>query len=453
MTYSNHTDTTERLMLDELLQVLPMLEHGMDVNPKFTEGITGYEYTSQLSAFDMLRVKLVHGWLMEPTHANEDLCQVLANKSYNQVVELIIQGKDAEQELSAVHKKINDLRQQHGTFAAPAAAAVAPADLLDDVPPPSSIDATTTATMQQQELVRLQQEYDQLQNQSTTAAQIENFLHHSSHQLTHYGLQVLHETLQDGEMTVFFRNNHFGTLTKQQGLLYLLATDLGYAHTPDIVWEKLDMIDGDTELVNCQFQRGATQSDLLAAATGSALSPEQLLAQSGENDADYHLALQLSMQGGSNNNNNNNKAPDSDAQEGQLVTAATEASLRDYHGIPEGKVSAGGGSAASAAVDPSALPAGVEMGVPVSRPPAAMAGGGGSVVALPPKQTPVTAMATTGPDADLLLAMQLEANHDSNEEASLRLAQQLQAHENQRATPTGRRSQRARGTASSCVIS
>ena len=52
--------------LNEVLSLLPNLQHGMDVNPKFTLGPTGVEYTNSLAAFDYLGVELVHGWLLDP---------------------------------------------------------------------------------------------------------------------------------------------------------------------------------------------------------------------------------------------------------------------------------------------------------------------------------------------------------------------------------------------------
>ena len=40
------------------------------------------------------------------------------------------------------------------------------------------------------------------------------------------------------ELAVFFRNNHFATITKHGGELYLLATDVGFAREPLVVWER-----------------------------------------------------------------------------------------------------------------------------------------------------------------------------------------------------------------------
>ena len=44
--------------INELLTLFPSLQHGMDVNPKFTLGPTGCEYTNGLGAFDIMGVDL-----------------------------------------------------------------------------------------------------------------------------------------------------------------------------------------------------------------------------------------------------------------------------------------------------------------------------------------------------------------------------------------------------------
>ena len=47
---------------------------------------------------------------------------------------------------------------------------------------------------------------------------------------------------------VFFRNNHFSALTKHDGQLFLLVTDLGYRKEA-VVWERLDDVTGDVEFL------------------------------------------------------------------------------------------------------------------------------------------------------------------------------------------------------------
>ncbi len=76
------------------------------------------------------------------------------------------------------------------------------------------------------------------------------FLDSSSHQLTDAGLEELRKSLHEvtlilsfingqDELTVFFRNNHFSTLTKHAGALYNLVTDIGYERERNIMWDLL----------------------------------------------------------------------------------------------------------------------------------------------------------------------------------------------------------------------
>ncbi len=45
--------------------------------------------------------------------------------------------------------------------------------------------------------------------------------------------------IRERELLVFFRNNHFSTMFKFSGLVYLLVTDVGFRDQPSIVWERL----------------------------------------------------------------------------------------------------------------------------------------------------------------------------------------------------------------------
>jgi len=76
----------------------------------------------------------------------------------------------------------------------------------------------------------------------------------SASQLTYHGLVMLHQQIKERELCVFFRNNHFSTLFKYNGELYLLVTDFGYLNEPEIVWEKLSQIDGDNVFITQDFK-------------------------------------------------------------------------------------------------------------------------------------------------------------------------------------------------------
>ncbi|MFS7926880.1 putative MINDY deubiquitinase [Helianthus anomalus] len=71
---------------------------------------------------------------------------------------------------------------------------------------------------------------------------VRDFFENNVSQLTVYGLFCLHEGLEERELCVFFRNNHFNTMIKYGGALYLLVTDLGYKDEPGVIWEKLSEV-------------------------------------------------------------------------------------------------------------------------------------------------------------------------------------------------------------------
>lgn len=77
-------------------------------------------------------------------------------------------------------------------------------------------------------------------------------------------------------------------MTKNKGVLYLLVTDVGYGDAQEVVWERLDNIDGNTDYVDCAF---STQGVM--------------------NGRNVHIEREIAAQ----------------------IAAATEASLRDQMGV------------------------------------------------------------------------------------------------------------------------
>mmetsp|Transcript_15166 Transcript_15166/g.35151 ORF Transcript_15166/g.35151 Transcript_15166/m.35151 type:complete len:399 (+) Transcript_15166:2-1198(+) len=238
MLTNNQNSTVNDYHINEVMKIFPNLQFGMDVNPKFTAGPTGVEYTMELNAFDLLEIELVHGWLLD---SNAQEYEWVGENTYNQLLNLVIEGNDATMKLERK------------------------SDVYDS-------------------------KYDELSNQATRGTIIRSFLDRSSHQLTQHGLFVLHEYVKEGDMVVFFRNNHYNTLTKHKENLYLLVTDFGYADVNSVVWEKLDVIDGDTEYVTGEFEVPSA----MVYHTSTVATKEKLVPEHAQSQADYHLALQLS---------------------------------------------------------------------------------------------------------------------------------------------------------------
>ena len=329
----------------------------MDVNPKFTLGCCGYEFTRGLSAFDLMGVELVHGWLIDAQ--DEQNGSVVGSKTYNELTSIIIMGQEASGEIAKIEARIQKLERKlhdsntritgdgdgdgdgegnpeeattdqedaiaHTDAAAGNEQETSPItntiesteQAMDKLSIAESFDANDRDSMEAQ-LANFRTELETQTSIFQDGTVVEEFLSNTSMQLTYSGLMELHNHVQEGSLCVFFRNNHFATLAKHNGTLYLLVTDLGYANVPDVVWEKLDEINGDTEYADQDFVKTKPRANVNAA-TGPSLSPEQLLAQSSTVDTDFQLALQLSR--------NENAI---DEQEGKLIAAATAASLQEY---------------------------------------------------------------------------------------------------------------------------
>lgn len=113
----------------------------------------------------------------------------------------------------------------------------------------------------------------------------EQWLDESQSQLTYHGLCELNSSLKDGELAVFFRNNHFSTVYKTKEELFLLVTDQGFLDQTKVVWETLGNIEGDTEFVDHEFQ--SVQLENQATIPTNHLTGEHSL------DKDHALAVAL----------------------------------------------------------------------------------------------------------------------------------------------------------------
>lgn len=157
--------------------MLPKLSVGLDVNVRFL-GFDQFEFTEECDIFDIVEIRLVHGWVVEkPQEIN-----ALKNFSYNQAVDFMVSN-----------------------------------------------------TLNERSLL------------------IRKFIDENPSQITKTGLKMIENGLNDGEVAVLFRNNHFSTIFKYSGKVYALATDVGFIEVDEVVWECLDNIDGNNHYCNSYF--------------------------------------------------------------------------------------------------------------------------------------------------------------------------------------------------------
>ncbi|NWI40801.1 MINY1 hydrolase, partial [Picathartes gymnocephalus] len=116
----------------------------------------------------------------------------------------------------------------------------------------------------------------------------EQFLESTASQLTFHGLCELTARAREGELGVFFRNNHFSTIIKHQGHLYLLVTDQGFLQEEGVVWESLHSVDGDSCFCDTDFHLSHASGK-----EGATAAPPDHRLQQRQVDQDYMVALSL----------------------------------------------------------------------------------------------------------------------------------------------------------------
>jgi len=216
---SSSSNTAMRI--SDAIGILPTLSRGLDVNVQFY-AVDAFEFTKEIEVFELLKVPLYHGWLVDPQE--EAVANAVGRLSYNQLVEKVINDQTS-----------NDDEKVSKAIAA------------------------------------------------------QKFLDETMSQLTYHGLCELSAKMKEGELAVFFRNNHFSTIYKLKTELFLLATDQGYLKESRHVWETLSNIDGDGHFVDDKFVTAPPKEE---SAAGAALSDEPLTPEQ-QLDQDHLLALSL----------------------------------------------------------------------------------------------------------------------------------------------------------------
>ena len=180
---TEETQHTEQYILDSLDRFV-QIQTGIDINVKFNS-VDGFEYTPELSLFDLARVRVLHGWVVDPQ--DNILSDLVGDLSYNQLVE-----KTMTKSCSVDTREVSE--------------SLLMKDLLE------------------------------------------------SSQLTVHGICEINTTLNTGDIAVLFRNNHFSTITKQNGMLFVLVTDIGWAEQVNVVWETLDST-CNRLILSCSFAK------------------------------------------------------------------------------------------------------------------------------------------------------------------------------------------------------
>jgi len=210
---------------------LSHLQVGLDVNIKFTSA-TAIEYTKELVTFDLLGLQIMHGWLVDPQ--DTETAAAIGDKSYNALMEQLIEVATA----------VTPKRQEDVGLADDGAGESSAGEAAEG----GAAGEAGAAAAQEGNFEEMQRTHSELLRRGKL---VEAFFNATATQLTYHGITELHSQMRDGQYVCFFRNNHYSVLHKSKGCLWNLVTDEGYARERDIVWERLDEVEGD-----CDFYDG-----------------------------------------------------------------------------------------------------------------------------------------------------------------------------------------------------
>lgn len=299
----------------EILDALPNLASSVPVDICFS-GTTDFAVTSELAIFEAMKIRLVHGAIPDPQ--DDLLVECISPLSYNQICDQLVRALAATNEVhepqeldqSASGTAENDVNtklpdQTLDTWPHLDDTANAPekdCDYFDedertlivyDLPPhlqesaynsdsaaDTHVDATSTS---QPDSTRNHDKSSPPGNCEQTsliaenALRIQAFLNDFPSMMTYHGLALLHETLHDRELAVLFYNNHFSVLTKRNGRLYSLVTDVGYANHSAVIWEQLCDLDGNSVYCDSAFRPSPKIGAQSSSSSGGRTFPGQTL--------------------------------------------------------------------------------------------------------------------------------------------------------------------------------
>ncbi|KAI0461084.1 hypothetical protein LJB42_001415 [Komagataella kurtzmanii] len=204
--------------LSPLLESLPRLHTGLNVNPNFLlPRITSKQdgNSKVLDILELFNLELYHGWLIDERTPGYELLSRLGD--YDSLQSYILEIKNAIRDSALVDNyEYEDLSLEQ----------------LDRL-------------LDKSDDTRLKQFLNEYQD-------IQNFLRSNRTELSETGLSRLmfdsQNTIKRSSFAIFFRNEHFNTVYKNQSdSLFTLLIDEGYSKSNTYVWQTLSSVDGSND--------------------------------------------------------------------------------------------------------------------------------------------------------------------------------------------------------------
>ncbi|KAJ8692257.1 hypothetical protein PTI98_009585 [Pleurotus ostreatus] len=189
------------------LSAMPSTQRGMDLNPLFT-GPTLFRPSShggELELFKLAKIKLVHGWLVDPQ--SPEAPAVMKVENYDSAVDLVAAADHITKGRLVVSRN-------HA--------------------PVASSSKADNSTLSDEDRAKVED-----------AILIGRFLETTRTELTYHGLFELARIIEPGQLVALYRSSHLSVLYKppNDDALYSLVTDHSFLREPTVVWRRMDDVD------------------------------------------------------------------------------------------------------------------------------------------------------------------------------------------------------------------
>ncbi|WOH03753.1 hypothetical protein DCAR_0623153 [Daucus carota subsp. sativus] len=289
--------------------VISRLATGIDVNIKF-KGITEFELTTERVLFDLLNIPLYHGWIVDPQDSKT--YNALGSKSYNTILGDLVgletgfvgiedEKRPEEDSVTTVNSQTrkaskmpivytnnchredfksgargtNNCHREDFKSGARGTNNCHRGDFKSGARGTNNCHredvmsrARGTNNCHREDVMSGARDMDSIVlgtcNAFIAGKLIKNFLATTTSQLTVHGLVCLRKELKELELCVLFRNNHLSTMFKFGGQLYLLVTEEGYKDHPNVVWEMLNEVNGNTPFMTGNFKEFRAECDYVS---------------------------------------------------------------------------------------------------------------------------------------------------------------------------------------------
>ena len=228
--------------LEEIVAKLVGIGEGMCLDIGF-DSVFSFEQSIEREIFRLLNIQLCHCWLPDPNDSALTQQALQGSSSTEALNELFEEEKEFEKELEEKESKKEskiELKKESGKE-------------LKESKDESEKEPKNESEKELKESKNGSRK--ELNESNEKASLIKSFMFEDfPTQATPFGITQLTESIDNNELIILYRNNHFMNLFKHNNTLFLLCTDVGFKEEKKIVWQSFTSIDGNDFYFDSRFR-------------------------------------------------------------------------------------------------------------------------------------------------------------------------------------------------------